>query len=463
MNLGENRLNRVSQDPAYRRLKDHLIASTGLAFYAGRDEPLTDVIAGRLAYLGLPDCSSYADKLAEGEKGNAEMEVLIGQLTIGETYFFRDEELFAALRNIIFPDILERKQVSRQLRIWSAGCATGAEPYSLAILLSALTQPIAGWQVGIFATDLNRSYLAQAASGKFREAAFRTTSDKVKDECFSREGRIWTVHSRYKQWISFHQMNLVESGFSTPWPRDTHFDLILCRNVMIYFAPEEARRLVGNFHEALEDDGWLVVGASEHNLENYRGFRTVLAPGAKAYQKVAAARGRLEVAPVAPGVEPPAVQALDVTPRRPVAAVQPSSRPAADASPAGLEGLRQLVDRGDWQDAAAYGRRLLAQDRLNAEIHFYNALTFEKLGMAGEPERSLRQALYLNRNFAMAHYHLGLVLKRDRQMRAAHSFGNVLKALAGMPDRATVAAGPGVTVANLRELARMQLESPGGL
>ncbi len=111
-----------------------------------------------------------------------------------------------------------------------------------------------------------------------------------------------------------------------------------------------------------------------------------------------------------------------------------------------MEGLRQLADRGDWQGAAEYGQRLLTQDRLNPEIHFYQALIFENLGIADEAERSLRQAIYLDRNFALAHYHLGLALKRDRQMRAAaRSFGNVLKVLAGMPDDAIVTAGPGVT------------------
>ncbi len=128
---------------------------------------------------------------------------------------------------------------------------------------------IAGWQIAIHATDLNRSYLAQAAKGKFRAWALRSTSEEVKRECFSKEGLTWTIHPRYKQWISFHHMNLVESEFATPFAAGTDFDLILCRNVMIYFTPEVNRRLIGQFHQSLGDGGWLVVGAAEHNLENY--------------------------------------------------------------------------------------------------------------------------------------------------------------------------------------------------
>ena len=108
-------MNLVFQDPGYSQLKDHLIESTGLAFYADRDEPLTTLVAERLAVLGLRSCSSYAEFLAYGETGCAEMDVLIAQLTIGETYFFRDQEQFAAIRDVILPDILARKCRSRQL------------------------------------------------------------------------------------------------------------------------------------------------------------------------------------------------------------------------------------------------------------------------------------------------------------------------------------------------------------
>jgi len=437
----------VSQDPCYTRLKEHLIATTGLAFYADRDERLTELIAGRLSALGMPDCSCYADFLADPEQGRAEMEVLIARLTIGETYFFRDEAQFDAIRNIILPDILERNKSSKQLRIWSAGCATGAEPYSLAILLARdFADRIAGWQIGIDATDLNRGYLVQAAEGKFRAWAFRSTPDEVKRECFSKEGVVWTIHPRYKQCISFHHMNLVEREFSTPWPDGTLFDLILCRNVMIYFAPEVNRRLIGQLHNSLGADGWLVVGASEHGPDSYQAFRTSDVAKARIYQKL-----------------PPPLAPLEVAPE-PVAWVRPTAKSPAEPlpavpGPADLEGLRRLADRGDWQGAAEYGRTLLSRDGLNPQIHFYQALIFENLGQAAEAQQCLRHAIYLDRSFALAHYQLGLALERDRQMpAAARSFGNVLKVLASAPDDALVTAGSGVTATGLKELARTHLK-----
>jgi chemotaxis protein methyltransferase CheR len=462
-------VNLVFQDPGYGQLKDHLIESTGLAFYADRDEPLARLVAERLAVLGLRNCSSYAEFLTYGETGCAEMDVLIAQLTIGETYFFRDEEQFAAIRDVILPDILARKRCSKQLLIWSAGCATGAEPYSLAILLERqLGVGMSGWQIRIHATDLNRTFLTQAAAGKFRAGALRSTSDAVKRECFVKEGLTWTIHPRYKQWILFHQMNLMESDFSTSFPAGTHFDLIVCRNVMIYFSREVNGRLISQFHQSLGDGGWLVVGAAESNMDNLKMFSGVNAAGARLFQKMPFPSGLLEAGPQADDPQPRSTS-------EPAAAAPAGHSPPRHSQPdpllvvpADLDGLRRLADHGDWQGAAEYGKQLLSQNGLNAEVHFYHALIFEKLGIVDEPEISLRHAIYLDRKFALAHYHLGLALKRGGQLAAAERcFGNVVKVLAGLPDIAIVTAGAGVTVTGLKELAKMHLagsnkESPGG-
>ncbi len=459
-------MNWATQDAAYTPLKDHLIAETGLAFYRDRDILLADLIHERLSVLRLNDCAAYTKFLSDGEGGRAEMNVLMEQLTIGETYFFRDEDQFAAIRDVVLPDILERKRFSRQLRIWCAGCANGAEPYSLAILLKReLSDRIAGWQVAIHATDLNRSSLAQAAAGRFRAGALRSTSDEVKRECFSKDGLVWNIHPRYKEWISFRQMNLVESEFNNSFQAGTDFDLVLCRNVMIYFSRPVNNRLIDHFHQSLGEGGWLVVGATEVNMDNLKLFRSVNAEGTRLFQKLALPPWPRESQRAPAHGQPVAFEAPDAP--GPLAA--PFSKPAPPALPAnpattGVEVLRELADRGEWQKAAEYGERLLEEGGLNAEIHFYHALISEKLGIAGEPERSLRHALYLDRNFALAHYHLGVALKRSGHAgTAARSFGNVLKVLAALPDLALVTAGPGVTVAGLKELAKMHLATGSGL
>jgi chemotaxis protein methyltransferase CheR len=310
-----------------------------------------------------------------------------------------------------------------------------------------MTSQIAGWKVSIYASDLNRSFLAQAAAGKYRAWALRATPEKIKRECFSNQDLVWTLHPRYREWVSFHHVNLAREQNAMPWPAGTHIDLILCRNVMIYFAPEGTRRLIGQLHEFLEEGGWLVVGGAESNIEKFRAFRTVKAGGARLFQKVATP-SRLEFTPDCPRV-------ARVTAPGPPAEAATILRAQADA-----EGLRKLADRGDWQGAAQYGKRLLERDRLNPTAHFYQALIFENLGILSEAARFLRQAIYLDRNFALAHYHMGLALEGDRHARAAsRSFENVLRVLGDVPSDAAVRAGPGITVAALRELSRTRLEN----
>ena len=448
----------VAQDPAYSRLKERLIASTGLAFYADRDALLTELIHVRLTELRLLNCSAYLNLLARGQDGIDEMERFIGQLTIGETYFFRDQGQFDAIRDVILPDIFKRNQASKEVRIWSAGCSNGAEPYSLAILLEReLAGQGDGWQIHIYASDLNRGYLAQAAEGKFRAWALRSISEEMKKDWFTQDGRVWTIHPRFKQWISFHQMNLVESDFSTPQPAGAHLDLILCRNVMIYFTPEVNRHLVAHFHRALAAGGWLVVGASEYNLEHYTAFQTVNAPEAKLYRKAASAGTEMVQEPTSPPPEhvmPPVASGPDKS------SAEGISDSAAVSEVDGLRELAGLADRGDWQSAGEFAQRLLTENRLHPAIHFYRALIFENLGAPDASARSLRDAIYLDRTFAMAHYHLGLALQRDGKIReASRSFDNVLKVLTGVPDDTIPTAGRGVTAAALKELARMQLKN----
>ena len=123
---------------------------------------------------GLSDGHAYLDLLLDGASGEVELDGLITELTIGETFFFRHKEIFDALRDVVLPDVLRRNQQSRRLRIWSAGCSTGAEPYSVSILLKReLGKELAGWEVHIVGTDINRDFLARAREGRFDDWAER--------------------------------------------------------------------------------------------------------------------------------------------------------------------------------------------------------------------------------------------------------------------------------------------------
>src|SRR6202023_2954062 len=181
-------------DPHFPSLKAHLVESTGLTYYADKDVDLARRVRRRLSIVGAPDCASYLHILHDPLRGAAELDSLIEEVTIGETYFFRHREHFDALRDLVFPDLIARNRANRRLRLWCAGCADGPEPYSLAILLKRdMARRLTGWEVTILGTDINRRCLARARDGKFEPWALRSTPEDLKRNCFRNEGRFWSL------------------------------------------------------------------------------------------------------------------------------------------------------------------------------------------------------------------------------------------------------------------------------
>ncbi len=459
---------RLLDDPAYPLLKERVIEATGLAYYRGRDEDLAERISRRLAAVGLPDGGAYLAALDGGPAGQTEMDALIAELTIGETYFFRHPEQFETLNQIVLPELVERNSASRRLRLWSAGCATGAEAYSLAMLLTDhWGERLEGWDISILGTDINRQFLARAAEGRFEEWALRSLPEADRARAFRRDGRSWLLDPRYKRAVSFRYHNLVRH----PLPSLVHnlaaCDLIVCRNVIIYFSAEVTRALVTRLGACLADGGWLLVGHAEHDPESFRAFRAMIQPGATLYQKPGAA------APDPPaGVwEPPVLEpvAMPVPAELPVPVqhrrfsnsqiLKFSNSQSAPDAPSSLDQIRALADRGDWEEADRGCRRLLEAEPLNAAVHLYHALVLEPLGRTGEGEQALRRALYLDRRFALAHYHLGLLLaKTQRLPQARRALQNAQELLAGLDGAHVLADADGLTAAELGELVVMQLE-----
>ena len=454
----------VTEDAQFGRLKALVIEATGMAFYADKDEELARIVQSRLSETGIEDCSAYIDHL-----GGEEMDLLVAELTIGETYFFRHKEQFDAFRDVVLPDLLERNQDTRQLRIWSAGCATGPEPYSLAILLKREFGPrLAGWQVSIVGTDINQKFLNRAREGRYDEWAFRTMPEDILRDCFDKSGRQWVIKPEYKRIVSFQHHNLIKNRFPSVIDNIAGFDIIICRNVIIYFSRETIETLIPCFRDSLNDGGWLVMGHAEPNMELFRNFRTVTCPGAILYQKadIAAVEHR-----PAPQSTPPIQRTAARIPTRKPVASRPVSRPSAPLPPAAksaagrstsLDTARALADSGRWQESIDATNSLLATTPLDPAIHFFRALVLEQMGNPEECEKALRRAIYLDRRMVLPHYHLGLFLwRRNDSQGAARSFRNVLGLLDDLADDATFPDGDDMTAGQLRETVLMQLKLIG--
>jgi chemotaxis protein methyltransferase CheR len=446
-------LDALLSDPLYPRLKDHVVGSTGLTYYADRDEDLVRRIGVRFLSLGISDCASYLGVLRDPVRGPAELDALAVEITIGETYFFRHREHYDALRDIVLPHLIERNREHRGLRIWCAGCADGPEPYSLAILLKREMEfQLAGWEVTILGTDINRRSLARAREGSFEEWALRSTPEDLKRACFSKEGRLWKIAPEYKERVSFQYHNLVEHQFPSRLNNLAFFDLIVCRNVMIYFGADLMRRMIRQFHECLVPGAWLLVGPTEPNMTDFTSFQTVNAPGVTLYQKPdqSAANSEAYVPTFAalPAPPPPSVMVLPVTGRQAAKSIEPT-----------LADVRQHADAGAWESAARCCVQLLERDNLNSAVHFHHALVLEQMRKHAEAERSLRRAIYLDRRSVLPHYYLGLFLQsRGKLRQAARSFENALELLGKQRDDGVFEDAGGITVAEIKKLAAMHLD-----
>jgi chemotaxis protein methyltransferase CheR len=454
----------LSSDPCFPRLKEYLIESTGLAYYMDKDADLSRRIGRRLSDLGLQACASYLELLRDPSRGPFEMDALIDEITIGETYFFRHREHFDALRDRVLPDLMARNAGNRRLRIWCAGCADGAEPYSLSILLRReLGHLLLGWKVSILGTDINRQCLASAREGRFEQWSLRATPQELKRACFAEKGKTWTIAPEYKQGVSFQFHNLVEDASPPQLEDPAPFDLIVCRNVMIYFGPKLMRRTVRRFHNSLLPGGWLLVGPSEPNMTCFTAFQVVNAPGVTLYQRPAGSAPDFAVAPApsgqAPAVLPPSMPPLAMF-SLPEPAKLDAVDPTADSRVPTLADLRQSADQGDWPNAIRCGKELVKFDSLNALAHFHYALVLEQTGNYAESERSFRKAIYLDRQAVLAHYHLGLLLRSHGDLRQAERcFNNALNLLAPLSADEILTDADGLTVDELRKLSQTQIES----
>jgi chemotaxis protein methyltransferase CheR len=444
----------LTGDPFYRLLKEHVVRSTGLTYYKDKDADLARRIIRRLESVGVEDCASYLGILRDPGRGPAELEALIAEITIGETYFFRHRQHFDALRDVVLPDLLARNRASRSLRIWCAGCANGPEPYSLTILLKRdLAHQILGWNVTILGTDINRRCLARAREGKFEEWALRDVPEDLKRNCFTREGRLWNIAPKYREWVSFQYHNLVEDHFPSLVNNLSAFDLIICRNVLIYFGSELMEKMIGQFYASLVPGAWLLVGPTEPNMTHFKAFRTVNAPSVTLYQK-----------PVPSDPTPAsgvfAIEALPPLHAPPAAFLETPGPPPGTAEPdATLADVRRYADRGMWENAALCCTKLLEKDNLKAAVHFYYGLVLEQMRRHADAERSLRRAIYLDRRSVLPHYYLGLFLQsRGDPRQAAHAFKNALELLGSRRDTEIFADADGITVAEMKKLTRTHLE-----
>jgi chemotaxis protein methyltransferase CheR len=224
-------------------------------------------LARRLRLLGLTDFGRYCD-LLEQDDADAERRVMINAITTNLTSFFREKHHFEFLSETVLPEIT-RDNPTRRLRIWSAGCSTGEEAYSIAMTVKQAMPDLAQWNARILATDIDTDVIATGTAGRYAASRVETVPPDLRRQfVHDRDDDTVEMTDSIKSLIAFKQLNLFD-----PWPMTGPFDVIFCRNVVIYFDKETQRSLFNRFADILTPDGWVFIGHSESMFQVCDRFR----------------------------------------------------------------------------------------------------------------------------------------------------------------------------------------------
>jgi len=490
-------LNRVSE-AQWSQLSAFIAERMGLHFPRERWDDLQRGLAGAAQEFGFEDAAACVGWLLSAPPTKAQLQVLASYLTIGETYFFRDKQTLEALAENILPELIRaRRGHEQRLRIWSAACCSGEEPYSLAILLHQSLPDLRDWQVTITATDINARFLHKAAAGIYGEWSFRNAPAGLKERYFNRtaDGR-YAVVPEIKKLVTFAYLNLVEDVYPSLATDTNAMDLIFCRNVLMYFTPPQVRKVIGNLRRTLVEGGWLVVSPSEASHALFPQFISVNFPGAILYQKSNAtprAEQRWMPAPlseiaefVAPATETHLPWAPSALLAQPSPALPPEDRAPAETSPAphavaesfyhhgryaeAVDTLvasfarhapdpqafsllaRALANQGKLADALAWCDRWIAADKLDPAGHYLRAVVLLEWGDPEQARSSLQRALYLHPDFVLAHFTSGnLARSRGKTGEADKYFANALRLLHGHEPNDLLPESEGLTAGRLTE------------
>ena len=470
-------------DAGFELIKHFVFSETGLVYYRDKEAELLRKVNRALKHSGSPDYLTYLKLLEKkDEEGSKAYDDLISALTIGETHFFRDEAMFKGLLDVVLPEVVNKNQNRKRLWIWSAGCATGEEAYTVSILLNEhYPHLLKDWDVRILGTDINRAFLYRALQGEYTNWSLRGTLEEIQRDCFIQSDRTWRIKPKYKETVSFQYHNLITMPVPSVFHNLFEFDIIFCRNVMIYFDLETNQSLVKKLQKALARDGWLIVGHADHNIRLFTSYKTVMLPGTSLYQNTPFNTVEYLNNQIGPLKSPTETNSVgqdsdfqfnfkpldlpDFTPSVAPRTVSLEALPKIEAEsppprePPDSKKLSGLINKGDWENASPLCEELLSIRPLDPEIHLLAALIMAQKGLTNEAIASLRKAIYLDRNYIVGHYHLGLMLQLTGDFKKAEKcFENVIRLLKDHDENFVFEIADGISANQLKRLSAFHIQ-----
>jgi len=473
------------------RFRELVLDRTGILFAERR---LPALARGLARVAREARCSGLDElySLLQRSKTDTELwDELVSHVTIGETYFFRNAAHMHALRKHVLPELISRRRRERRLRIWCAGCATGEEPYSVAILLRELLPVPSGaeglaetsrWNILILATDINRDALAAAREAVYQPWSLRDCDDRIRRRYFSERDGSFGLRPEVREMVSFAYLNLAEDAYPSLASNTNAMDLVICRNVFIYLSEQTSRKVSERLHRCMAPDGWLIVGAAETGTSLFAPLASHNVEGAIIYQKQAEAAER----PAQPRPALPRQALLIETPAPPRRPPRPRAAPApsppaepdrsAEAARLAREGrykeaiacfcayvidhpgsptaccqlARLYANVGNLDTAEKWASRAIELDPLLTEAHYTLGLIRQERGALEGAAECFKRTLYLEPEFIVARFSLaGAYQALGRARDAARERRQVVRLAAGKSPDEVLPGSDGTTVGRL--------------
>ena len=476
-------------DIIFTQLRELIQDRSGLFFSTDQHADFVTGIQRAMLNSDFDDPYLYHYQLEQSATDHPLWKQVVNELTIGETYFFRNRWHFKALREEILPALINKRRLdgTQTLRFWSAGGASGEEAYSLAILLQELIPDIENWKIFILATDINEQSLQKALLGHYGDWSFRDeTPNDIREKYFLAYGNMFELTPEIRHMVDFRYLNLVDGVYPTASNDTINMDIILCRNVTIYFDRPTTQYIVERFHNALIEEGWLFVGHSEpltntiyssyevQNFTNtilYRKSLSKETPDRETWSVVD------ELPPELEPIELPTVDVLRETKQD--GQLNDIYEWMANGNfDEAREALTKLIeDMPDQTDALFLLAKITADegqldavheildtiDELNPLIpqaHYLRALLHQQSSSWNDAKSALRRALYADRKFVLAHYYMGELLYTEGNVTMAHrSWQNALTILNTLEPNKPIPFGDGLMVGTLKHAIEQRLDS----
>jgi len=449
----------------------------GLHFPIDRWNILTRNLSVAMGEFGFQHFDDFLSWLISTPLDKQQIQTLASFLTVSETYFWREEPVFLALTEHLIPQlILSKANDKKTIRIWSAGCSSGEEVYSLAIAFHRSIPNIREWDIKVLGTDINPVALKKAREGIYSKWSFRNCPDWLKASYFRRlEDDNYEIIPKIKKLVEFQSVNLTEELFPSFLNNLHSFDIIFCRNVLMYLTEDWITKIAQNFHRSLNQNGWFVVSSCELSSQRFSEFNPVNFSGAVLYNKDKNELNRpvLKFLPDNPFTAETAKKIPDEVKAEPIFTPQntiltpllnvpevipetPLPEEMAQLPDQGaevIERVRQIANAGDLAKALQFCNDSLSNHKLSRDLYFLRASILQEMNRPDEAFESLKKAIYLDPKFIMGYFVLGnLCLQEGKLKQAKKYFNNVLEMLNSCPDDEILPESEGLSAKYMREI-----------